>query len=132
MQRARADRGLELAAGALGDDAAVVDHGQALREPVGLVEVLGGEQHGGPLGRDAAHQLPDLVPAARVEAGGGLVEEEDLGDRHQAGRDVDAAPHAAGVGLHLPPRGLGEAEGLEQLRRRAAGRRATRGRAGGP
>jgi hypothetical protein len=82
VQRAGADRGLELAAGSLGDDAAVVDHGHTLRQPVRLVEILGGEQHGGALVRDAADQVPYLVSAAGVQAGGGLVEEENLGDGH--------------------------------------------------
>ena len=57
------------------------------------------------------------VAAARIEAGGGLVEEEDLRDRDEARGDVDAAPLASGVGLHLPPGGLGEPERLEKLRR---------------
>ena len=38
-----ADLGLELVRGALGDHAAVVDHHDPVGEPVGLVEVLGGE-----------------------------------------------------------------------------------------
>ena len=88
-----------------------------LREPVGLVEVLGRQEHGRTFGRDAAHEVPHLRAAARVEAGGGLVEEQDLRDRHEARGDVDAAPLASRVGLDLPAGGLREPECLEQLRR---------------
>jgi hypothetical protein len=38
---------LELVGGPLGDHVAVIDHDDAIREPIGLVEVLGGEQHCG-------------------------------------------------------------------------------------
>ena len=53
VQRARADRGLELARRALGDHLAVVDHGDPVGELVGLVEVLGAEQDRGALRRRA-------------------------------------------------------------------------------
>ena len=41
-----ADAGLELVGGALGDDATAVEHRDAVGEPVGLLEVLGGEEDG--------------------------------------------------------------------------------------
>ena len=72
------DRRLQLAAGAFGDDASVVDDGQPLGEAVGLVQVLRGQQHRRALGGDGAHEVPHLVAAARIEAGGRLVEEQDL------------------------------------------------------
>ncbi|KUN59634.1 hypothetical protein AQJ46_39320 [Streptomyces canus] len=37
------------------------------------------QQHGGALGDDRAHDVPDLVAAARIEAGGRLVEEGQFG-----------------------------------------------------
>ena len=40
--------------------------------------------------------VPDLVAAPRVEAGGRLVEEQELRRHHQARGDVEPAPHAAG------------------------------------
>ncbi len=55
LHRARADRGLQLAAGALGDHAAVVDDGDPVRQLVGLLEVLGGQQDRGA----RAHEGPD-------------------------------------------------------------------------
>ena len=47
VQRPGAHRRLELGRRALGDDAAVVDDGDAVGELVGLVEVLRRQQHGG-------------------------------------------------------------------------------------
>ena len=106
---------LELAARALGDDLAVVDDRDAVGELVGLVEVLRGEQHGRALGDEHAHDLPHLVAAARIEAGRGLVEEQQLGGHDDAGGDVEPAAHAAGVGLDQPVGRVGEAERVEQL-----------------
>ncbi len=62
-------------------------------------------------------------PAARVEPGGGLVEEEHRRAHHQRGGEVEAAAHAARVGLGQTIRRVGELEALEQLRRRASRRR---------
>src|SRR5829696_7437207 len=83
----------------------------------GLVEVLRGQQHGGALGDHAPDDLPDLVPAARVEPGRGLVEEDQFGGDDQARRDVDAPAHPAGVLLHLPVSRLGKTERVEQVGR---------------
>jgi hypothetical protein len=60
-------------------------------------------------------ELPHVVAAAGVEAGGGLVEEEDgrLGD--EGAGHVEPATHAPGVGLHRPVPGLGQVEAFQQL-----------------
>jgi hypothetical protein len=52
---------------------------------------------------------------ARVEAGGGLVEEEHGRRGHQRRRQVDAAAHPAGVLADEPVAGVVERELLEQL-----------------
>ncbi|CAM5269534.1 hypothetical protein STENM223S_02555 [Streptomyces tendae] len=106
---------LELALGALGDHPALVDHGDPGRELVGLVQVLRGQQDGGALCDDRAHDVPHLVAAARVEAGGGLVEEQQVRGVEDGRGDVDAAPHAARVLLDLLAGRLGETERLQQL-----------------
>ena len=62
-----------------------------------------------------AHDVPHLVAAARVEAGGRLVEEQQVGRDDDAGGDVEPAAHAARVRLHLAVGRLGEVERLEQL-----------------
>ncbi len=64
-----------------------------------------------------ADDVPDLVAAPRIEAGGRLVEEEELRRHHQARGDVEPAPHAAGEFLDLLARRLGEPEGAEQFLR---------------
>ena len=68
VQHAGPDRRLELARRPLGDHLSVVDHGDPLGELVGLVEVLGAEQHRRPLGGQRADDVPDQVAGARVEA----------------------------------------------------------------
>jgi len=117
LELVTADARLELACGAFGDDGAVVDHRDPVGERVGLVEVLRGEHDGRAVGHQAAHDLPHALPARRVEAGGRLVEEQDRRARHQAGGEVEPAAHAARVGLHHAPGGVGEVEALEQLGR---------------
>ena len=112
---ARADQRLELAGRALGDDLAAVDDGDAVGELVGLVEVLGREQHGRAGGDEDPHDLPHLVAAAGVETGGRLVEEQQLGGDDDAGGDVEPAAHAARVGAHEPVGGVGQPERVEQL-----------------
>ena len=88
-------------------------------EPVGLVEVLGREQHGRAAGDAALDRLPQAEPAARVEPGRRLVEEQHRRAEHERGREVEPPAHAAGVGLRGPLGGVGELEALEQLVARA-------------
>ena len=73
---------------------------------------------------DPPQLLPDRQPARRVEAGGRLVEEEDLGLVHERRREVEPALHAAGVALDHPVGGVLELDQLEQLAAAALGRRA--------
>src|SRR6266496_3600753 len=107
-----ADLRLELVRCAGGRDPAAVDHDDVVGELVGLLHVLGGEHD-----RDAvADQVPDHPPqvaaAPGVQPGGRLVQVDDPRAADQAGGQVEAAPHAAGVGLGGPGRGLAEREVL--------------------
>jgi hypothetical protein len=61
--------------------------------------------------------LPEREPAPRVEARGRLVEEDHRWACDERGREVEAATHAAGIGLHDPVGRVGEVEALEQLSR---------------
>jgi hypothetical protein len=54
-------------------------------ELVGLVEILGGEQHDRAPGDEDPHDVPHLVAAVRVEAGRGLVEVQQVGCDDDAG-----------------------------------------------
>ena len=67
----------------------------------------------------AFDRLPERDAAARVEAGGRLVEEEDRRPRDERGGEVEPAAHAARVGPDEAVGGLGEVEALEQLASRA-------------
>ena len=64
---------------------------------------------------DAADLVPDRQPRRRVEAGGRLVEEQDLGRVDQRAGQVEPALHAARVGLGAPVGGVGQPDELEQL-----------------
>jgi hypothetical protein len=79
-------------------------------EPVRLLKVLRGKENrhagAGQLGDD----LPHLLPAARVQPGGRLVQEDHRRLADQARREVEPAAHPAGVGLHQPAAGVGEVE----------------------
>jgi hypothetical protein len=55
----------------------VVDHRDPIRELVSFLEVLGRQQQRRSVANELVHDRPDLVTAARVEPGSGLVEEED-------------------------------------------------------
>ena len=70
----------------------------AVRELVGLFQVLGGEQDGRAGRGQLADDVPHRAPAARVKAGGRLVEEDHLRVADQGHRQVELALHAAGVG----------------------------------
>src|SRR2546430_9403530 len=76
---------LQLDGGALGDDSPAVDHDDVVREAVGLLEVLGGQQHRRAVTDELLDERPKVASAARVETGGGLVEE------HTGGRWTRAA-----------------------------------------
>ena len=115
VQPLAADLCLERGRRAGGDHPTAVEHDEVVGELVGLLEVLGGEQHGDAVGDERAHRVPHLVPVARVEPGGRLVEEQHFGAADEADREIQPAPHTARVGAHPPPRGLGEAEALDQL-----------------
>ena len=70
-----------------------------------------------PASRERADDVPQLPPAAGVEPGRRLVEEEHLGCDDEAEREVEAPPHAAGVGADALVGGIRQIEALEQLRR---------------
>ena len=78
----------------------MVDDDDPVGEPVGLLEVLRREQHRRAAGDELLDDRPQLGAAARVEAGGRLVEEQHRRAVHERGGEVEAAAHAARVGAH--------------------------------
>ncbi len=112
---------LQLFRGATGDDRTVVDDREPAGQPVGLFEVMGGEQHGHVL--EPGHLLdlsPEFCACFRIEPGRRLVEEEHLRPVHQSDRDVEFARHAARIGLHLAVGGVIQPETVEQFRSASA------------
>ena len=57
---------------------AVGDVGEAVAA-LGLVHVVRGDQHGEPVGGEPVDLVPELAPRLGVDAGGGLVEQQQLG-----------------------------------------------------
>src|SRR5207237_9744744 len=114
------DPALQVVGRALGDQATVVEDGDAVGKLVGLLEVLGGEEDGDPRGDEFADDLPHGVPAPGVQAGGRLVEEDDPRVADKGHGEVQPAPHATRVGRdHLPSR-AGQVEPVEQFAGAAA------------
>ena len=107
---------LELGGRSLGDDLAVIDDDDPVREPVRFLEVLGGEEHRGAAVDELFDDVPQLGAPLRVEAGRGLVEEEDgrLVDERRG--EVESAAHPARVGAHEAVGGVDQVEPFEQLR----------------
>ena len=93
----------------------MVDHGDLLCELISLLEVLGGQQQCRPVADELAHDRPDLIAAARIEAGRRLVQEQHARAGHQARCKVKTSPHATGVRACEAVGGVGQVEALEQL-----------------
>ena len=98
-----------------GDHVPRVDDADLVGELIGLVEVLGGEHDGRPAGHEPPDRRPHFAPSSRVEAGGGLVQEQDLRRQDEAGGKVEPAAHAARILLHRLASRVRQAELLEQL-----------------
>jgi hypothetical protein len=80
------------------------------------LHVLGRQQHVGVRLDEGADRVPELDPAARIQSGRRLVEQQQPRSAHQARPEVQLAAHAAGVGAHRPVTGVDEAEPLEHRR----------------
>ena len=106
---------LEVVRRPLGDDAAPVDDRDAPGIAVRLLEIMGGEKNGDPvLLRQPRHLVPQRRAAFRVEPRRGLVEEEHPRPVNETHGEIEATPHAAGIGARQAPGGLLEIEQVEQ------------------
>ncbi len=65
------------------------------RAALGLVEVGRGDDQGEPVGDQLGEQPPELAPGHRVDAGGGLVEQQHLGRVHEGAGERQLLLHAA-------------------------------------
>lgn len=94
--------GPEFARGVVGQQAAAVDHQGAAAHERDFLEDVRGNHHDLAF-REVLHQLPDLVLLIRVEAVGGLVEQEQLGIVEDRLGQRDAALEALGQGFDDAP-----------------------------
>ncbi len=107
-----AELGLELRRRAVRDHGAGIDHDDLVSEVLGLVHVLGREQHGCAAGDQFLDERPDIVARAWVQTRRRLVEEQDGRPGNQARTDIQTPTHPARVGLDQPVTSVDEIEAL--------------------
>ncbi len=96
--------------GALQQRAAALQH-QHRGGTLGLVDVGGREEHGGAECGLAGHEAPELSAADRIDTGGGLVEDQQVGTVQDGHGQGELLAHAAGelpgqaAGRRRQPRG---------------------------
>ena len=100
---------------ALGHDHALVHHDQPVAQLLGLVHVVRGDHQRDARLLEPEQLVPQQVPGLRVEAGGRLVEQQQVGPVDQGAGDRQPPLHAAGEVLDLGLRLLGELHELQQL-----------------
>ena len=100
---------------ALGDDPPAVHDHQPVAELLGLVHVVRGEHQRDALLLEPEQPLPHEVAGLRVEAGGRLVEQQQLGLVDQRPGDGEPSLHAAGERIDLAVGPVGELHEVEQL-----------------
>ena len=114
---------LEQRLGGAGDDEpAGVDHHDVVADLLHVVEQVGGHEHGDPERAEAGDEGEHLLPAERVEAGGRLVEEDQLGVSDERLGELGALAHAGGEATDRAEARLVEADEVEDVRRPLARR----------
>jgi len=108
-------RGEQVALRAVGEDAAVFHHDDAVDFGEDVGEVMGDHEDADALAGDAAEGIAQLALGGEVEGVGGFVEEEHFGPVDEGAGDHDAALLAGGHftdQLRFEMRGLHEMESL--------------------
>jgi len=95
----------------------VVDEGDAVTQPLGLLEVVGGEQDRRALAVDPLDVLPQLEAQLDVDSGGGFVQDQQPRPVHERAGEGDPTLHAAGEKACALVALVGQREDLEQLGR---------------
>src|SRR6202035_46781 len=102
---------------ALLDQTSLIDDGESLAVALRLLHQVGGDEDRRPgLLAQGLKASPDHAARARIEADGGLVEEQHRGAIEQRGRDLQAPQHAPGEGAGEPVEHRGEIHRLDRLR----------------
>ena len=89
----------------------------AVRRLIGLVQILGREEDVGALIDEVADRVPELDAAPRVQAGRGLIQQQQTRRPDQARAEVELATHPSRVCTHQTIGGFGETHPLEDERR---------------
>ena len=129
---AAGDAAFQLVGGPLGDQLPPIKDRDPVGKLVRLFQVLRGKQDRDAAGHEVADDLPHGVAAARVQAGGRLVEEDHARVADQGHRQVEPAPHAAGVGGGRLSGRIDQIEAVEQVGGTPSGLRVGPGGAGPP
>ena len=86
-----------------------------MSEVLGLVHVVRGEHDRLAQGGELLDDIPGLVPGGRVEPGGGLVEEQQVGIASQGDGHVEPALLATGELIHPIIALVGQPDDLDDL-----------------
>ena len=99
-----------------GEHLALTDHQDVGEAGGDLLDVVRDHDHGGGdrVAGEPAEAAYQVLAAAEVEAGGGLVEEQQLGVGHQGAGDQGALALALGEGAELAVQVLAHAEAVEE------------------
>jgi len=108
--------GDQLARAAFGDLAAVVDDDQRVAQALGFVHEMGGQNQRLASRLELFEAFPDQVAGLRVEAGGRLVEEDDVGVVDHRPGQRQPTLHAAGQRRQAGVSLARQAGKVEQLR----------------
>ena len=107
--------GQQVREGGLGDGPAVADDDDVVGGLGDLGEDVAGDQDGPSFGGQAAEQVAQPPDALRVQAVGGLVEDQHGRVAEQRGGQAEPLPHAEGVAAGALPGGMLQAYRGQQL-----------------
>ncbi|HEV7760917.1 MAG TPA: hypothetical protein VGO78_18055 [Acidimicrobiales bacterium] len=122
LDGAAAHHGLDLGGGPVGHHPALGHQHDAVGVEIGLLQVVGGEDHGlGPLA-DGPHRPPEGLAGLDVHGHGGLVQHQQVGVRHQGHGEAGPLGLAAGqlVGA-LVGEGIDAGQGQHLVERQRPG-----------
>ena len=106
--------------GPRGDAAALREDRDAVAGVLDLDEEVAGHEHGPSLVAERPEELADLLDPGRVEAVGGLVEDQQLGVLEERLGQAEPLAHPERVGLHEVVGSLRQPDPLERPGRRPA------------
>src|SRR5579863_10462569 len=89
---------------------------EAIAKFVGFVHAVGSDQDSHlKIAPQLEQAFPDVATRHRIKADGGLIEKKDGGTMQHGLRDLQAANHSAGVGLHQLVPEISQAHKLQSI-----------------